>query len=427
MKFTACLKDEGKLLDFDFKNEDIESLRQQMQLSGHVSSPFSDSPPSPPGKSLDPCLVLPSASTMFLCFDLSRVTTEPPSPPKHILSPDSSLSDIPPPPLKRRRTSQTDSSLSEAEDEDEDDEDQPLAARARVPVSTNGSMNGMRVRRGGKKSSGKKGVSHTSLPSEQPHSALDGAAKMNGRQTGGKSHDAKVKMEDRLDDKQLTRLATGVTVDTGMTAPTPVCVDLLHVFNIFLTNSHLKTVARPEKAVYVEMRQGLIQVIAVENDKTPRSLIILTGLKTLFQKQLPKMPREYIARLVYDANSKALAIVKHGYKVVGGICYRPFPQRGFAEIVFFATASVDQVKVSQNIVNNSHLGSHYSSFVFVGLVGIWWDVDEPLQSAHPGNVPRYDALPYICRQLCRRLFPQARIFQGYHARSKCLGWIHQGL
>ena len=93
------------------------------------------------------------------------------------------------------------------------------------------------------------------------------------------------------------------------------------------------------------MRTGVIKVIAVENDRQPRSLIILTGLKTLFQKQLPKMPREYIARLVYDSNSKALAIVKYGLKVVGGICYRPFPQRGFAEIVFFATASVDQVKV----------------------------------------------------------------------------------
>jgi len=56
------------------------------------------------------------------------------------------------------------------------------------------------------------------------------------------------------------------------------------------------------------------------------------------------MPREYIARLVYDNNSKCLAIIKRGLKVVGGICYRPFPHRGFAEIVFFATASVDQVK-----------------------------------------------------------------------------------
>ena len=102
---------------------------------------------------------------------------------------------------------------------------------------------------------------------------------------------------------------------------------------------------KPEKAAFVELRKGIIQVTAVENDGTPRSLVILTGLKTLFRTQLPMMPREYIARLVYDKNSKSLAIIKRGYKVVGGICYRPFPHREFAEIVFFATASVDQVKV----------------------------------------------------------------------------------
>ena len=89
----------------------------------------------------------------------------------------------------------------------------------------------------------------------------------------------------------------------------------------------------------------MIKVVPVENDGEPRSMIILTGLKTLFQKQLPKMPREYIARLVYDSNSRCLAIIKHGYQVVGGICFRPFPHRKFAEIVFFATNSADQVKV----------------------------------------------------------------------------------
>src|SRR5882762_4393954 len=108
---------------------------------------------------------------------------------------------------------------------------------------------------------------------------------------------------------------------------------------------HSQSLVRSEKPSLVEMRNGLIQVTPVENDAQPRSLVILTGLKTLFQKQLPKMPREYIARLVYDSNSRGLAIIKKGYKVVGGICFRPFPHRGFAEIVFFATASVDQVKV----------------------------------------------------------------------------------
>ena len=100
------------------------------------------------------------------------------------------------------------------------------------------------------------------------------------------------------------------------------------------------------------MRNGLIEVTPIENDQQPRSLIILTGLKTLFQKQLPKMPREYIARLVYDNNSKSLAIIKRGYKVAGGICYRPFDHRGFAEIVFFATNSADQEKVKEFLLLN---------------------------------------------------------------------------
>lgn len=102
---------------------------------------------------------------------------------------------------------------------------------------------------------------------------------------------------------------------------------------------------KPEKASWSELRRGVINIVPIENDGEPRSMIILTGLKTLFQKQLPKMPREYIARLVYDTNSRCLAIIKHGYLVVGGICFRPFPHRKFAEIVFFATNSADQVKV----------------------------------------------------------------------------------
>lgn len=82
------------------------------------------------------------------------------------------------------------------------------------------------------------------------------------------------------------------------------------------------------------------------NDGDPASLIILTGLKNIFQKQLPKMPREYIARLVFDRNHYSMAIVKRGLEVVGGITYRPFEARQFAEIVFCAITGTEQVKVS---------------------------------------------------------------------------------
>ena len=114
---------------------------------------------------------------------------------------------------------------------------------------------------------------------------------------------------------------------------------------------------KPEKPSQAELRAGIIRIVPVENDGQARSLVVLTGLKTLFQKQLPKMPREYITRLVFDENSRALAIVKRGLKVVGGIAFRPFAHRGFAEIVFFATASVDQVRGYGGMLMN-HFKTH---------------------------------------------------------------------
>lgn len=144
-----------------------------------------------------------------------------------------------------------------------------------------------------------------------------------------------------------------------------------------LTRIRYQSGIKPEKPSSAELRKGIIQIVPVENDGVPRSLVILTGLKTLFQKQLPKMPREYIARLVYDDNSKSLAIIKRGYKVVGGICYRPFPHRGFAEIVFFATASVDQVKVCTSF--HSVIGNVSDT---TWATGLRKHADGPLQGSH---------------------------------------------
>ncbi|KZV74420.1 Bromodomain-domain-containing protein [Peniophora sp. CONT] len=135
----------------------------------------------------------------------------------------------------------------------------------------------------------------------------------------------KITMEEQMSDKQLDRLAGGVTVDTG-------------------SAESMAPTEKPEKPSMRELRTDVIRIIPVENDGEPLSRILLVNLKCLFQKQLPVMPREYIARLVFDHTSKSLAIIKRGYKVVGGICFRPFAHRGFAEIVFFATSSNDQEK-----------------------------------------------------------------------------------
>jgi histone acetyltransferase len=91
--------------------------------------------------------------------------------------------------------------------------------------------------------------------------------------------------------------------------------------------------------------------IVVRNDGTPESMIKLVGLKSLFAKQLPKMPRAYIARLVFDRRHTSVAILSDNpavkdsdEEIIGGICYRAFPDMRFGEIAFCAVNATHQVK-----------------------------------------------------------------------------------
>ena len=59
------------------------------------------------------------------------------------------------------------------------------------------------------------------------------------------------------------------------------------------------------------------------NDDSDETLEALITLKNIFSKQLPKMPREYIVRLVFDKRHKSFAICLDG-RIIGGICYRPY-------------------------------------------------------------------------------------------------------
>lgn len=102
----------------------------------------------------------------------------------------------------------------------------------------------------------------------------------------------------------------------------------------------------------------------VENDGKPESCVKLIGLKSLFSKQLPKMPRTYIARLVFDRRHKSLAILSDDpqhkgadEEIIGAICYRGFYEMRFAEIAFCAVNSSHQVKVrhSKNTHNSTSL------------------------------------------------------------------------
>ncbi|XP_022246332.1 histone acetyltransferase KAT2B-like isoform X2 [Limulus polyphemus] len=104
--------------------------------------------------------------------------------------------------------------------------------------------------------------------------------------------------------------------------------------------------ARDETARAEESR-GVIEFHVVGNSLTRKvskeSLIWLVGLQNVFSHQLPRMPKEYITRLVFDPKHKTLALIKDG-RVIGGICFRMFPTQGFSEIVFCAVTSNEQVK-----------------------------------------------------------------------------------
>ncbi|KAK5665896.1 histone acetyltransferase [Batrachochytrium dendrobatidis] len=111
------------------------------------------------------------------------------------------------------------------------------------------------------------------------------------------------------------------------------------------------------KALQTE-REGLVSFRVVKNDGTDESMILLTGLKNIYQRQLPNMPREYISRLVYDRNHHHMAVVRRPLIVLGGITYRPFDKRNFAEIVFCAITSTEQVQGY-----GSRLMSHVKDYV----------------------------------------------------------------
>jgi len=161
----------------------------------------------------------PSIRTSFIILlTTSLSVSEQSSPVDRPLSPASSILSDEPPPSKRRRLSS--SSLSDAggeDDDDDDDEDKPLAAQiADSSAATGLTPRKAMTQRSGKKTSSMKSKAQTA-PTGEKGTEKNGTANGNGR-----SSDLKVKVEDKMDEGQLTRLATGVTVDTGPASSTVV-------------------------------------------------------------------------------------------------------------------------------------------------------------------------------------------------------------
>lgn len=112
------------------------------------------------------------------------------------------------------------------------------------------------------------------------------------------------------------------------------------------------------KPAVIEERNGEIEIRVVNNDGSAESTVVLVGLKSLFQLQLPQMPLAYLTRLVFDRSHLSIAIVRKPLEVIGGITFRQFRERKFAEIVFCAISADHQDKGY-----GGHIMNHLKDYV----------------------------------------------------------------
>ncbi|XP_022898232.1 histone acetyltransferase GCN5 isoform X1 [Olea europaea var. sylvestris] len=111
-----------------------------------------------------------------------------------------------------------------------------------------------------------------------------------------------------------------------------------------------------EESLKREEQTGKLKFVSVSNDDIDEHMVWLIGLKNIFARQLPNMPREYIVRLVMDRNHKSVMVIRRN-QVVGGITYRPYISQRFGEIAFCAITADEQVKGYGTRLMN-HLKQH---------------------------------------------------------------------
>jgi histone acetyltransferase len=84
-----------------------------------------------------------------------------------------------------------------------------------------------------------------------------------------------------------------------------------------------------------------------ENNGLKRNFKTLWLLKRLFQKQLPNIPKTYIARILYDKNHQSLILKRYKNKksqIIGGCSFRLFRRQQLIELVFFSIETKKQTK-----------------------------------------------------------------------------------
>ena len=136
------------------------------------------------------------------------------------------------------------------------------------------------------------------------------------------------------------------------------------------TPSNLLTNANGrDEPARIEEQKGIIEFRVIQNkfdENDEETLIWLVEMKNVFSHQLPKMPKTYVSRLVFDPKHRNLVLLKGGH-VIGGICFRMFPTQGFSEIVFCAVTSNEQVKGYGTHLMNHLKDYHIESKIYYFL------------------------------------------------------------
>ena len=81
----------------------------------------------------------------------------------------------------------------------------------------------------------------------------------------------------------------------------------------------------------------------VTTDGAPESWKKIIECKVLFGRQLPRMPKDYMCKLLFDQRHYTFCMWQNN-KILGACCVRPFAQVSALEIVFLAVSSGQQVR-----------------------------------------------------------------------------------
>ena len=70
-----------------------------------------------------------------------------------------------------------------------------------------------------------------------------------------------------------------------------------------------------DRNIKIQEEKGIFEFMVIRNtgendDENLHNMKLLTDLKNIIAKQLPKMPKEYIVRLVFDKNHESMIILK---------------------------------------------------------------------------------------------------------------------